>query len=77
MDDYEYPEEEEYASGEVMELIKSITARLDRWDAEQCAEDFPSFEAEALSSSVEGDYEKSFPTGPVYGHYESNPWENQ
>jgi hypothetical protein len=65
------------ASGEVMELIKSITARFDRWEAEQYAEDFPSFEAEALSSSTEGDYEKSFPTGPVYGHYESNPWENQ
>jgi hypothetical protein len=77
MDDYEDPEEEEDASGEVMELIKSITARLDRWEAEQCAEDFPSFEAEALSSSTEGDYEKSFPTGPVYGHYESDPWESQ
>jgi hypothetical protein len=60
-----------------MELIKSLTARFDRWEAEQYAEDFPSFEAEALSSSTEGDYEKSFPTGLVYGHYESNPWENQ
>jgi hypothetical protein len=57
--------------------IKSINARLDRWEAEQCAEDFPSFEAEALSSSTEGDYEKIFPTGPVYGHYESDPWESQ
>ena len=60
-----------------MELIKSITSRLDRWEDEQCAEDFPSFEVEALNSSTEGDYEKIFPTGPVYGHYESNPWENQ
>jgi hypothetical protein len=77
MDDYEDPGEEEDASGEVMELVKSITARLDRWEAEQCAEDFPSFEAEALSSSTEGDYEQSFPTGPVYGHYESDPWESQ
>ena len=56
MDDYEDPEEEEDASGQVMELIKSITTRLDRWEAEQCAEDFPSFEAEALSNSTEGDY---------------------
>ena len=60
-----------------MELIKSITARLDRWEVEQCAEDFQSFEADALSNSTEGDYEKSFPTGPVYGHYESDPWESQ
>jgi len=49
------------ASGEVMELIKSLSAKLDRWEAEQYAEDFPSFEAEALSSSTEGDYEKVFP----------------
>jgi hypothetical protein len=76
MNDYKDPREEEDASGGVMELIKSITARFDRWEAEQCAEDFPSFEAEALSSSTEGDYEKSFPTGPVYGHYESDPWES-
>jgi hypothetical protein len=60
-----------------MELIKSITARFDSWEAEQCAEGFPPFEAEALSSSTEGDYGKSFPTGPVYGHYESDPWERQ
>jgi hypothetical protein len=58
-------------------LIKSINARLDRWEAEQYAEDFPSFEADALSSSTEGDYEKIFPTGPVYGHYESDPWESR
>jgi hypothetical protein len=77
MDDYEDPREEEDASGGVMELIKSITARLDRWEVEQCAEDFPSFEADALSSSTESDYEKIFPTGPVYGHYESDPWESQ
>jgi hypothetical protein len=77
MNDYEDPREEGDASGGVMELIKSLTARFDRWEAEQYAEDFPSFEAEALSSSTEGDYEKIFPTGPVYGHYESNPWENQ
>jgi hypothetical protein len=77
MNDYKDPREEEDASGRVMELIKSITARFDRWEAEQCAEDFPSFEAEALSSSTEGDYGKIFPTGPVYGHYESDPWESQ
>jgi hypothetical protein len=77
MNDYKDPREEEDASGGVMELIKSITARFDRWEAEQCAEDFPSFEAEALSSSTEGDYGKIFPTGPVYGHYESDPWESQ
>jgi hypothetical protein len=77
MNDYEDPREEEDASGRFMELIKSITARLDRWEAEQCAEDFPSFEVEAISSSTEGDYEKIFPTGPVYGHYESDPWESQ
>jgi hypothetical protein len=77
MNDYEDPREEEDASGGVMELIKSITVRLDRWEVEQCAEDFPSFEAEALSSSTEGDYGKSFPTGPIYGHYESDPWESQ
>ena len=76
MDNYEDPREEEDALGGVMELMKSITARLDRWEVEQCAEDFPSFEADALSSSTESDYEKSFPTGPVYGHYESNPWES-
>jgi hypothetical protein len=77
MNDYEDPREEEDASGGVMELIKSITARFDRWEAEQYAEDFPSFEAEALSSSTEGDYGKIFPMGPIYGHDESDPWESQ
>jgi hypothetical protein len=77
MNDYKDPREGEDASGGVMELIKSITARFDRWEAEQCTEDFPPFEAEALSSSTEGDNGKSFPTSPVYGHYESDPWESQ
>jgi hypothetical protein len=77
MDDYKDPREEEDASGGVMELIKSITGRFDRWEVEQCAEDFPSFEAEALSNSTEDGYGKSFPMGPVYGHYESDPWESQ
>ena len=77
MNDYEDPGEEGDASGRVMELIKSLTARFDRWEAEQYAEDFPSFEAEALSSSTEGDYEKIFLTGPVYGHCESDSWESQ
>jgi hypothetical protein len=57
MNDYKDPREEEDASGGVMELIKSITARFDSWEAKQYAEDFPSSEAEALSSSTEGDYE--------------------
>jgi hypothetical protein len=68
-------QEEEDSSGRVMELIRSITSRLDRWEAEQCAKDFPPFQEDALSSSTEGDYEKRFPTGPVYGHYEYDPWE--
>jgi hypothetical protein len=77
MNDYEYPREEGDASGGVMELIKYLTAIFDMWEVEQYAEDFPSLKAEVLSSSTEGDYGKRFPTGPVYGHYESNPWENQ
>jgi hypothetical protein len=30
----EDPKEEEYAWGEVMELIKSLTAKLERWEVE-------------------------------------------
>jgi hypothetical protein len=77
MDDYEDPRKEKDASSGVMELIKSINAIFDRWEAEQYDEDFPSFEADALSSSTEDDYEKSVPMGPVYGHYESDPWESR
>jgi hypothetical protein len=49
--------EEEDASGGVMELIKSITGRLDRWEVERYAEDFPSFEVDSLGSSFEEDIE--------------------
>ena len=52
MNDYEDPREKGDASGGVMELIKSLTTRFDRWEVEQYVEDFPSFEAEALSSST-------------------------
>jgi hypothetical protein len=50
-------EEEEDALGEVKELIKSITARLDRWEAERCAEDFPAFEEDAFGISTMDDDE--------------------
>jgi hypothetical protein len=57
MEDYEDPREEKDASGGVMELIKYINARLDRWEVERCAEDFPPFEEEDFDSSTMEDYE--------------------
>jgi hypothetical protein len=51
------PEEEEDALGEVRELIKSLSAQLDRWEVERCAEDFPVLEADVLGGSFEEDIE--------------------
>ena len=43
--------------GEIEELIKSIAARLDRWEAKRCAEEFPVLEADVLGGSFEEDIE--------------------
>jgi hypothetical protein len=53
----EDPREEEDALGEVRELIKSLSAQLDRWEVERCAEDFPAFEEDALGISTMDDGE--------------------
>jgi hypothetical protein len=53
----EDPKEEEDALGEVMELIKSLTAKLERLEVERCAEDFPALEADVLGSPTEDDNE--------------------
>jgi hypothetical protein len=53
----EDPGEEEDALGEVRELVKSLSAQLDRWEVERCAEDFPAFEEDALGISTMDDDE--------------------
>jgi hypothetical protein len=53
----EDPEEEEDALGEVWELIKSLSAQLDRWEVERCAEDFSVLEEDVLGGSFEEDIE--------------------
>jgi hypothetical protein len=50
-------EEEEDVLGEVMELVKSLTAQLERLESEESAEDFPVLEADVLGSSTEDDNE--------------------
>jgi hypothetical protein len=50
-------EEEEDALGEVMELVKSLSAKLERLESEESTEDFPVLEANVLDSSTEDDNE--------------------
>jgi hypothetical protein len=49
--------EEEYALGEVMELVKSLISKLERLESEDNAKDFPVLEADVLGSSSEDDNE--------------------
>ena len=50
-------EEDEYALGKVMELVKYLSAKLERLESEESAEDFPVLEANFLGSSTEDDSE--------------------
>jgi hypothetical protein len=50
-------EEDEDALGEVMELVKSLSAKLERLESEESAEDFPVLEVDVLGSSTEDDDE--------------------
>jgi hypothetical protein len=49
--------EEEDVLGKVRELIKSLSAQLDMWEFERCAEDFPVFKEDALGISTRDDDE--------------------
>jgi hypothetical protein len=53
-------EEEEDALGEVMELVKSLSAKLERLESEESTEDFPVLEADVLGSSTEDDFHEDF-----------------
>jgi hypothetical protein len=48
-------EEEEDALGELMELVKSLSAKLERLESEESAEDFPVLEADVLGSPTDDD----------------------
>jgi hypothetical protein len=50
-------EEEEYVLGKVMELVKSLTTKLQRLESEERAEDFLVLEVDVLDISTEDDNE--------------------
>jgi hypothetical protein len=50
-------EEEEDALGELMKLIKYLSAKLERLESEESTEDFPVLEVDVLGSSIEDDNE--------------------
>jgi hypothetical protein len=52
-------EEEEYALGRLMELVKSLCAETESFKFEESAEDFPVLEVDVLGSSTEDDDEDS------------------
>jgi hypothetical protein len=58
---YEDEDHEEYedALGEVMELVKSLSAKLERLESEESTEDFPFLEVDVLGSSTKDDNEDS------------------
>jgi hypothetical protein len=47
--------EEEDALGELMELVKSLSAKIERLESEQSAEDSPVLETDVLDSPTNGD----------------------
>jgi hypothetical protein len=53
----EDPKEEEDAWGKFMELIISLTTKLERWEDERFAKDFPTLEEDVLGSPTEEDNE--------------------
>jgi hypothetical protein len=53
-------EEEEYVLGEVIELVKSLSAKLERLEFEQRTEDSPVLETDVLDNPTNGDSIKDF-----------------
>ena len=55
-------EEEEDALGELMELVKSLSAKIERLESEQSAKDSPVLETDVLDSPMDGDSIEDFVT---------------
>jgi hypothetical protein len=55
-------EEEEYALGELMELVKYLSAKIERLESEQSAEDSLVLEIDVLGSPMDGDSVEDFIT---------------
>jgi hypothetical protein len=53
----EYHEEEEDSLGRLMELVKSLSAKIERFKIEESTKDFLVLEADVLGSSIEDDDE--------------------
>jgi hypothetical protein len=59
-------EEDEDSLGEVMEMIKSLSAKLERLESEESIEDFPVLEEYVLGSSTEDDSEYFIAVEPLH-----------